>query len=132
MRVEQVLKDNEEGIINAAGEFVRKGTIYTMLLNAHLYEQLLNSNPTDELNSLLQDIKLNVKQVAQTGLFNFFHMSEWLQNPSKEGRIITAVLYCQQHPECVDPQVHQQLQHLETMVSEQTVRQIQIALASAL
>ncbi len=132
MRVEQVLKDSEQGVLNTAGEFVRKGTIYTMLLNAHLYEEWLLSNKTENLDSLLDDIRVNVQNVARTGLFNFFTINEWLQNPSKEGRIVTAVLYCQSHPEVIDPQIHEQLQKLEAMTSPSTVCQIQKALAAAL
>ncbi len=132
MRAEQLLKDDEQGVKNTNGEFIRKGTLYTMLVNAQQYEQLIQSEELNNLPALLEDIKINVKDVGKTGLFSFFHVNEWLQNPSHEGRIVTAVLYCQTHPQVIDPQVRQQLQQLESMVSLSTLEQIRNALKAAL
>lgn len=130
MRVEQVLKDEDHGVYNKEGNFVRKGTVYTMLLNAQQYQNLIHSNDNSGLETLLEDIKVNTEEVGKTGLFNFFSIHEWLQDSQQEGRIMTALIYCQNHPELVDYPIRQQLQKLKEIVSPVTSDQIKKVLGN--
>lgn len=102
MRIDDITNDQESGIM-VGGTFVRKGTIFTTVMNARLFDQLITEEASEEkiqkINAVVHDINELIPSLDSMGMFDFFTPIEWLQDGEKQpGRALVALLYLQANP----------------------------------
>jgi len=92
---------------------IRKGTIGTMMKNVALIET--NKDPSKRaqiLREIESDVGELVPSLKALGMFEFFTILEWLQNPKREGRVLVGLLYLQQFPDELTREVRARVNEL--------------------
>ena len=135
VRPHDVIPDqvNEKQLSN--GTSFRKGTIAATVLNAALFDKLIkmpNSPEKDkQITQLINDQKPLMVSLKDIGFFEFVTPLETLQSSNgKEGKALIGVLYLQQNPTEVTPEVTAQLKQLLKTTSPELQKQIRTVLDS--
>lgn len=91
----------------------RKGTVAATLNNIAVLNTLLIEKPSPENQAKIQEIVEAVSALLPSlrviGVFDLFTPSEWLAMDQQPGRALVAVLYLQQYPKNITPEIKQRL-----------------------
>lgn len=110
----------------------RKGIIAATLNNVALLNSLLieesSVNNRAKLQKIIDAICPLIPSLRIVGVFDFFTVEEWLSTETQPGRIFVAVLYLQQHPQKITPEIRERLKEIQSQakmsILSETIRQV--------
>lgn len=78
----------------------RKGIIAATLNNVVLLNKLLRDERADQkqILAIIDAVKALLPSLNNVGIFDFFHVEEWLTTNEQPGRVLVAALYLQAYP----------------------------------
>lgn len=98
-----LIGEGAQGWVTDNGIFYPKGTSVATMANVKDYQQAIDDGISDlnhpRLLNPVNDQRFITNSMAFGLLFSFFPPEDWLQNDSKEGRMMPALLLLQQFPE---------------------------------
>lgn len=100
------------------GREVRKGTIKALIENALYLDVHLKKDISDQkVLSSIKDIRASIKDLNAVGVFETFPAEDWFQYADKPGNMMVGVLYLQQFPDQMTPELKKKLDSLSKIVS---------------
>lgn len=132
MRIDDITSDEDSGIM-VGGAFVRKGTIFTTVMNARLFDQLIKEEHSEEkqqkIDAVVHDINELIPSLDSMGMFEFFHPIEWLQDGEKQpGRALVALLYLKMNSKHMEDNIRHYLPALREICDPDLIPFIDVLL----
>ncbi|KAI8994431.1 hypothetical protein BC832DRAFT_543076 [Gaertneriomyces semiglobifer] len=102
MKLDEITKDTDVHVASPVNGFaLRKGSFLCTMMNSDIFNDLVEKDtPASDpaIQKILQDVEGFVPALANSGLFDFFTIPEWIDG-AHPGRLMVLALYLGQHPE---------------------------------
>jgi hypothetical protein len=104
----QILADGQDSSVHKGGVTVRKGTIKALIENVKKLNLDLKKTTRQDIKTIaaiVNEVRRSIPEHNAIDVFEAFPVEDWLQDETRPGMLMVAVLYLQQFPEKMTPTI---------------------------